>query len=576
MFWALGIIFLYTICPSNGWSYTCAVIADLENTLYEAMDEGDQKSNGVGGSIVVGVLDDHMQGLKRRGLVRFNISDLWSQVNSFADVEHTTMVATIEMTVRTTGQNPSMIQVYPVTTSWGAGISNASHQPNQGVPSEKGDASWLNNFYPDHRWNVSGGDYLDTLLAQTEVKWYQTYKWSSSDLLVQVLNVAQHPEDNYGFLFRSADESVTGTTKEFFGASSSITDETVKPRLLLTFEARAPIWLWALVGVGALVAVILVGVGLYVFRNRRVTFTYHSVRDYDHIAREETDIEQLFSDPSIRIIQLSQIKLGKIIGTGASGAVFSAFLPNNRPVAVKKINISVGQGEVDLRSFIDEIKIMSAVAHPNLLSLIAIALSEDLTDVVLITNLIDGGSLGDLLFKRHKKFKMHQKLDIVSQIAYGMHYLHSLRPRIIHRDLKPDNILITKQGVVKIADFGMSKMIQNQTKTMTTSGTPHYMAPEIIAKGKFSEKTDVYSFGIILWEIYVEKRPYEGVGHAFQVMYKVVAENLRPEVPSDCPPQWAGLIISCVSTKPSERPSFKRIITELKNMDGPEYLEQNH
>lgn len=80
---------------------------------------------------------------------------------------------------------------------------------------------------------------------------------------------------------------------------------------------------------------------------------------------------------------------------------------------------------------------MSAVAHPNLLSLIAIALSEDLTDVVLITNLIDGGSLGDLLFKRHKKFKMHQKIDIVSQIAYGMHYLHSLRPRIIHRDLKP-------------------------------------------------------------------------------------------------------------------------------------------
>lgn len=83
------------------------------------------------------------------------------------------------------------------------------------------------------------------------------------------------------------------------------------------------------------------------------------------------------------------------------------------------------------------------------------------------------------------------------------------------------------------------------------------MAPEIISKGKFSEKTDVYSYGIILWEIYVERRPYENVGHAFQVMYKVVAENLRPEVPSDCPEQYTALITACVSVKPKDRPSFK-------------------
>ena len=80
---------------------------------------------------------------------------------------------------------------------------------------------------------------------------------------------------------------------------------------------------------------------------------------------------------------------------------------------------------------------MSAVAHPNILSLIGIALSEDVSDLVLITALIEGGSLADLLFKKHKKFKLFQKIDIVNQIAYGMHYLHSMRPRIIHRDLKP-------------------------------------------------------------------------------------------------------------------------------------------
>jgi len=276
------------------------------------------------------------------------------------------------------------------------------------------------------------------------------------------------------------------------------------------------------------------------------------------------DIEELFQDPFMKIVPLSEIRMGKVIGTGASGSVYAGTLGPDRPVAIKKVNINIAEDKAELQSFINEIKIMNSIAHPNVLPLIAVALSNDLNDVMLVTPLIEGGSLADALFKRHQKFTFDQKVDIVRQIAYGMHHLHSMRPRIIHRDLKPDNVLLTPDREVKIADFGLSKMIQKKAKTMTTSGTPHYMAPEVISSGKTSEYSDVYSYGIILWEVYSEKRTYENVKHAFQIMYQVVSENLRPVIPVDCPKMYAELISSCLKHVPKERPSFKAIVESLK------------
>jgi len=177
--------------------------------------------------------------------------------------------------------------------------------------------------------------------------------------------------------------------------------------------------------------------------------------------------------------------------------------------------------------------------------------------------LIENGSLSDLLFKKRKKFTAPEKIRILQEIAFGIHYLHSIRPRVIHRDLKSDNILLTDTYSVKIADFGMSKMIQEQSKIMTRSGTPHYMAPESIREGKFSEKTDVYSYGIVAWEILCESRPYAEVGSPYKVMYKVVHENLRPKVPEDAPKIYTWLIGQCTGTIPANRPGFKDIILQL-------------
>jgi len=174
------------------------------------------------------------------------------------------------------------------------------------------------------------------------------------------------------------------------------------------------------------------------------------------------------------------------------------------------------------------------------------------------------GALELLFIKKKRLFSPEDKLRISCEISYGVHYLHSLRPRIIHRDLKPDNILLDDNYTVKLADFGMSKMIQQYSKTMTTSGTPHYMAPESIDKGKYSEKTDVYSFGIILWELYTEKFPFEGM-NPFRVMYLVVNENLKPQIPDHFPQEIGELIVSCTDTDSEQRPDFKSIIGILES-----------
>lgn len=143
----------------------------------------------------------------------------------------------------------------------------------------------------------------------------------------------------------------------------------------------------------------------------------------------------------------------------------------------------------ELVAFAEEIRIMSSIAHPNLLALYGIAFSEDFSDLVLLTELMENGSLADILFKKQRKFKVSKKIQILQEVSFGIHYLHSVRPRIIHRDLKSglfdflffqfffesslileDNILMTRTYSVKIADFGMSKMIQEQSKVMTRSG----------------------------------------------------------------------------------------------------------
>ncbi len=135
-----------------------------------------------------------------------------------------------------------------------------------------------------------------------------------------------------------------------------------------------------------------------------------------------------------------------------------------------------------------------------------------------------------------------------------MHYLHSCNPPVLHRDLKSLNLLLDESSRVKLADFGWTKGLDNY---MTGKiGTYQWMAPEVIASQKYSEKADVFSYGIILWEIASREPPFKHLS-GLQVSLEVLNNDLRPPIPKKTPEPFAKLMRKCWDREPSKRPSFK-------------------
>jgi len=139
--------------------------------------------------------------------------------------------------------------------------------------------------------------------------------------------------------------------------------------------------------------------------------------------------------------------------------------------------------EAILNEFCLEIKILGALKHPNILSLIGVAINELETDkIYLVAELMHNGTLQEVLLKKRDNIDWKLKIKFSLDIAKGLEYLHSHNPKIIHRDLKPANCLVDKNWTVKISDFGLSTIKSKVEYTMTSVGTPIYMAPEVILK----------------------------------------------------------------------------------------------
>ena len=154
------------------------------------------------------------------------------------------------------------------------------------------------------------------------------------------------------------------------------------------------------------------------------------------------------------------------------------------------------------------------------------------------------------------------------EIARGMNYLHTFPIPVLHRDLKSLNILMDEGFRPKIADFGWTrKMAEKMTGKI---GTYQWMAPEVIKSQKYTEKADVFSFAIILWEIASREPPYRNVGGA-QVSLDVVNNDLRPQIPKSTPEPFVKLMKKCWDRLPDKRPSFKEIIREIECMKLPKY-----
>jgi len=255
-----------------------------------------------------------------------------------------------------------------------------------------------------------------------------------------------------------------------------------------------------------------------------------------------------------------------LLGSGAFGNVYYGCC-RSQEVAVKVL-INQDLSEEDLDTFRKEITLMRSINHPNIVLYMGACTIPG--NLKIVTERMES-DLSTVLHDPEIKLSLLQKIKMAKDCALGMSWLHGSNNPIIHHDLKPSNCLIDKNFRIKVSDFGLSIM---KTKgsfvhSDVPKGTAVYMAPEVYQGDDYDEKCDVYSFGIILWEIYTREEPYKDSRQklSLETFCEAVShENLRPEIPNDCPTNIKTLILDCWEEDPDARPSFSTIVDRLNNI----------
>ncbi|KAG8201444.1 hypothetical protein JTE90_024314 [Oedothorax gibbosus] len=245
-------------------------------------------------------------------------------------------------------------------------------------------------------------------------------------------------------------------------------------------------------------------------------------------------------------ISFDDIKDLQFLGSGAQGAVFCGCLKGEL-VAVKKVREKV---ETD-------IKHLKKLSHCNVVSFKGVCIQPPCYCIIM--EYCPFGTLHNLL-RQGTEIPPRRVVEWSKQVASGMNYLHT--HKIIHRDLKSENILIGYQDILKISDFGTSRQWNDKSVKMSFAGTVAWMAPEVIRSESCSEKVDIWSFGVVLWELLTCETPYKGVDSS-AVIWGVGSNSLHLPVPSTCPDGFKLLLKQCWSGKPKNRPSFKHIMMHL-------------
>jgi len=272
-------------------------------------------------------------------------------------------------------------------------------------------------------------------------------------------------------------------------------------------------------------------------------------------------------EPGEHNIDIIDIVLDKEIGRGAYGVVFVGVVAGNK-VAIKQLDVKGGatnaEYEAQLREFQAEAEFMRTLpAHPNVVALIGVTPPPNFW---IVTEFLTGGSLYSLLHG-NDSLEYTVRVKIVHGIASGMAHLH--KHQIIHRDLAARNILLDGDFTSKISDFGLSRFAEDdENKTKSDVGPIKWMSPEAIKDKVYSQKSDVWSFGVTLWEIIARSNPYPGMD-LITVATKVCYSGLRPELTDEQALDTTGapyraILDSCFKRKADERPLMIEIAQQLE------------
>uniref|UniRef100_A0A8C8TW17 Tyrosine-protein kinase n=1 Tax=Peromyscus maniculatus bairdii TaxID=230844 RepID=A0A8C8TW17_PERMB len=258
------------------------------------------------------------------------------------------------------------------------------------------------------------------------------------------------------------------------------------------------------------------------------------------------------------ILNHEDVTLGALLGKGNFGEVYKGTLKDKTAVAVKTCKEDLPQ-ELKIK-FLQEAKILKQYDHPNIVKLIGVCTQRQ--PVYIIMELVPGGDFLSFLRKRKDELKLKQLVRFSLDVAAGMLYLES--KNCIHRDLAARNCLVGENNILKISDFGMSR--QEDGGIYSSSGLKQipikWTAPEALNYGRYSSESDVWSFGILLWETFsLGVCPYPGMTN--QQAREQVERGYRMSAPQNCPEEISKIMMKCWDYKPENRPRFSDLHKEL-------------
>ncbi|KAJ0601644.1 putative protein kinase TKL-Pl-6 family [Helianthus annuus] len=275
----------------------------------------------------------------------------------------------------------------------------------------------------------------------------------------------------------------------------------------------------------------------------------------------------------LQIIRNDDLEELKELGSGTFGTVYHGKW-RGTDVAIKRIKKSCFAGRSSeqerlTNEFWREADILSKLHHPNVVAFYGVVRDGPGGTLATVTEFMVDGSLRRVLLRKDRHLDHRKKLIIAMDAAFGMEYLHS--KNIVHFDIKCDNLLVNMKDpsrpICKVGDFGLSKIKRNTLVSGGVRGTLPWMAPELLngSSNKVSEKVDVFSFGIVLWEILTGEEPYANM-HYGAIIGGIVNNTLRPPIPKDCDGEWRRLMEQCWAPNPMLRPSFTEITGRLRVM----------